>query len=64
MPTYTYKCLKCERVFDVQQSINDEALKTCDACQGELKKVFGKIAVTFKGSGFYRTDSGPAPKSD
>jgi predicted nucleic acid-binding Zn ribbon protein len=26
-----------------------------------VQKVFGKVGVTFKGTGFYRTDSKPAP---
>lgn len=32
-------------------------MKECKECGGELGKVFGSIGITFKGSGFYRTDS-------
>jgi len=64
MPTYTYACKKCEHQFDVQQGLNDAALDKCPNCGGELRKVFGKVGVTFKGSGFYRNDSGSAPKAD
>jgi len=64
MPTYSYKCSACSHEFDVQQAITDAALTSCPECSGELSKVFGKVGVTFKGSGFYRTDSTPPPKTD
>jgi putative FmdB family regulatory protein len=62
MPTYSYKCTKCAHEFDVQQSISDDAIATCPECKGKVQKVFGKVGVTFKGSGFYRTDSGSSSK--
>jgi putative FmdB family regulatory protein len=58
MPLYSYICKQCEHAFDVQQALADAALTTCPKCNGELRKVFGKVGVTFKGSGFYRNDSG------
>ncbi len=64
MPTYSYACKKCEHEFDVQQSLNEPDLEKCPKCQGELRKVFGTVGITFKGTGFYRNDSGSAPKSD
>lgn len=57
MPTYEYRCKSCGHELEVQQSFTDDPLVECPACQGELRKVFGNIAVTFKGSGFYKTDS-------
>jgi putative FmdB family regulatory protein len=57
VPTYEYACKKCGEHLDVQQSFSDPALTTCPACKGPLRKVFGNIAITFKGSGFYKTDS-------
>ena len=57
MPTYEYRCKSCGHELEVQQSFTDDPLTECPACQGELRKVFGNIAVTFKGSGFYKTDS-------
>jgi putative FmdB family regulatory protein len=62
MPTYSYKCTKCAHQFDVQQSITDDAIAPCPKCKGEVQKVFGKVGVTFKGTGFYRTDSAASPK--
>ncbi|MEZ5232176.1 MAG: FmdB family zinc ribbon protein [Acidimicrobiales bacterium] len=61
MPTYVYKCLECSQQFDVQQSFSDATLTehTCPSCgqPRPVRKVFTPVGVTFKGSGFYKTDS-------
>ncbi len=57
MPTYEYRCKECGDQTEVVQSFTDDPLTTCEKCGGPLRKVFGSIGVTFKGSGFYRTDS-------
>ncbi|MDA2894237.1 FmdB family transcriptional regulator [Mycolicibacterium sp. BiH015] len=57
MPTYSYACTECSNKFDVVQAFTDDSLTDCPQCDGRLRKVFGKVGVVFKGSGFYRTDS-------
>jgi putative FmdB family regulatory protein len=57
MPTYEYACKDCGRHFDIFQDFSEASLTTCPECQGQLRKKFGTVGVTFKGSGFYRTDS-------
>ena len=57
MPTYQYRCRDCGEDLEVVQSFTDDALTTCPACQGSLKKVFSAVGISFKGSGFYKTDS-------
>ena len=57
MPTYEYRCKDCGEHLEVVQSFTDDALTECPACGGKLRKVFGNIGITFKGSGFYKTDS-------
>src|SRR3954467_1150442 len=57
MPTYEYRCKDCGQHLEVVQAFTDDALTECPACKGELRKVFGNIGITFKGSGFYKTDS-------
>jgi len=64
MPTYEYACKSCGEHVEVVQSFKDNALTTCPACGGPLRKVFGSIGISFKGSGFYKTDSRPAAKSE
>lgn len=57
MPTYAYRCTDCGHAFDVRQAFTDDALTTCPECAGTLRKQYGSVGVSFKGSGFYRTDS-------
>ena len=57
MPTYEYACKACGEHVEVVQSFKDGPLTECAACGGPLRKVFGNIGITFKGSGFYKTDS-------
>lgn len=64
MPTYEYRCKDCEHRFDTVQAFTDDALKTCPECGGNLRKVFGNVGITFKGSGFYKTDSRSGGSSD
>lgn len=68
MPTYEYRCQKCDTVFEVFQPIKDPPLKTCIRCKkGRVKRLVGRGAgIIFKGSGFYETDykRSPAKPSD
>ena len=57
MPTYRYACRDCGSHLEVVQSFSDDPLTECPHCEGRLRKVFGSIGITFKGSGFYKTDS-------
>jgi len=65
MPTYEYRCDKCQHTFEKVQSIKDSALTVCprEECprkpwgKGKVKRVIGAGAgLIFKGSGFYITD--------
>jgi len=57
VPTYSYQCTQCGDKFDIVQSFSDDALTTCEKCNGKLRKLFNSVGIVFKGSGFYRTDS-------
>ena len=59
MPNYDYKCHKCDHVFEVFQSMNDDKLTDCplEDCDGPVKRLLGTGAgLIFKGTGFYQTD--------
>ncbi len=65
MPTYEYHCEKCEKNFELSQSMRDAPLAECpkEHCQmkewghGKVKRLIGTGAgLIFKGSGFYVTD--------
>ncbi|UVI35427.1 FmdB family transcriptional regulator [Brevibacterium spongiae] len=57
MPVYSYACKSCGHAFDIHQDFSEDSLTVCPECQGRLKKVFGTVGISFKGSGFYATDS-------
>jgi predicted nucleic acid-binding Zn ribbon protein len=56
-----YKFVDTGETFEVQQAFTDDALTEAPHPQtGEVKpvkKVFTPVGVTFKGGGFYKTDS-------
>ena len=53
MPVYEYECKKCG-VFEVEQSIKDNALKTCPTCKGKkLQRLISRTLFTLKGGGWY-----------
>ena len=64
MPTYAYSCKTCNHSFEMQLSFSDEDPASCPECGGDIKKVFGNLGVSFKGSGFYRTDSASSSSSN
>ena len=57
MPTYEYRCKECGEGLEVVQAFTDDPLTECPNCSGELRKVFAVPGITFKGSGFYKTDN-------
>jgi len=64
VPTYQYACTECGHAFEQFQNFSDDTLSVCPECEGRLRKLFNAVGVVFKGSGFYRTDSRPADKSE
>ena len=66
MPTYVYKFIETGETIEVQQAFTDDALTEAvhpvDGTVRAVKKVFTPIGVTFKGGGFYKTDSGGSSK--
>ena len=67
MPTYVYKFIETGETIEVQQAFTDEALTEAthpvDGTVRPVKKVFTPIGVTFKGGGFYKTDSAGSKSS-
>jgi predicted nucleic acid-binding Zn ribbon protein len=67
MPTYVYKFLDTGETLEIQQSFSDETLTEAvhprTGATMAVKKVFQPVGVTFKGDGFYKTDSRASSKS-
>ena len=66
MPTYVYKFVDTGETIEIQQPFHEDSLTQAVHPQtGEtlpVKKVFQPVGVTFKGDGFYKTDSRAASK--
>jgi predicted nucleic acid-binding Zn ribbon protein len=67
MPTYVYKFVETGETIEVQQAFSDPTLTElahpADGVVRAVKKVFQPVGITFKGSGFYKTDSRGAKAS-
>lgn len=58
MPVYEYACPDCRFQFEKIQKFSDKPIKLCPNCKKRnVHKVMPRIAVSFKGSGFYVNDS-------
>lgn len=61
MPTYVYKFVETGETIEVQQAFTDDTLtEYTHPDSGDVlpvKKVFQPVGVTFKGSGFFKTDN-------
>lgn len=57
MPTYEYACKQCETTLSEVRSIHAESPEhLCKDCGQKMQQVISLGGITFKGSGFYRTD--------
>ena len=61
MPTYVYKFVETGETIEVQQDFSEDSLTELahpsDGKVRPVKKVFLPVGITFKGGGFYKTDS-------
>lgn len=64
MPIYDYHCDHCGHSFSQVQSYKDQPLEKCPSCAKKPRRLISPSAVVFKGSGWYKTDSRPAEKSE
>ena len=58
MPTYAYRCTKCEHEFEAIEKITERPrARKCPVCRGRAERVIsGGAGFLFKGQGFYATD--------
>jgi putative FmdB family regulatory protein len=63
MPVYEFKCHHCggRHVVTLSFQEKDRYEAWCEECGTKMLQVFSPAGVVFKGSGFYRNDSRPAP---
>jgi putative FmdB family regulatory protein len=67
VPVYEYRCHACGAIEEHLQPMGAEAPGPCQACGGELRRRFSRVAVRYQGWGFDSTDklvSGDRPRKD
>jgi putative FmdB family regulatory protein len=57
MPLYAYECKECGVNFERRQGFDEEPIKICPECDGEVHRLIQPAGIVFKGSGFYSTDN-------
>jgi predicted nucleic acid-binding Zn ribbon protein len=55
MPTYEFTCMPCDRTLTITCAHDELKTIACD-CGEFMKRSYNFGAVTFNGSGFYKTD--------
>ncbi len=57
MPTYEYKCPKCQTEFELFQKMSAKSGAKCPKCGARADRLLsGGGGLVFKGTGFYITD--------
>jgi putative FmdB family regulatory protein len=57
MPSYDFKCSKCQYIFERFKPINSSSREICPKCGGRAVRMLScGTGLIFKGSGFYTTD--------
>jgi putative FmdB family regulatory protein len=58
MPTYDYRCKKCQHAWEEFQSIKAPPSKKCPECgkSAAERQISAGAGIIFRGSGFYLTD--------
>jgi len=52
MPTFDYKCMKCDSVVEMHISSSATDTIYCTSCQGVMTKKYTPPAVIFRGGGW------------
>lgn len=63
MPTFDFRCATCDHVFEFTRPFGSKTIPQCPNCgKKKTEKLISPPAVHFKGSGWYKTDSGTSKK--
>lgn len=57
MPSYRYRNLTTNEIFDLEQRITESALTEHPETGDPVKRLIQPVGIAFKGSGFYVNDS-------
>lgn len=62
MPTYLYKNLETGEIYELVQSMREEAYTTHPETGVPIKRVLARPGIAFKGGGFHANDYRPKEK--
>lgn len=58
MPTFHFACLGCKAEFDMKLPFGSKDMPACPTCMStDVQKIIKPPVISFKGTGFYKTDS-------
>jgi putative FmdB family regulatory protein len=57
MPVYVFRCRACGAESERLLPLGDTGPRPCEACGGEARQRFGRVAVSYNDFGFTATDS-------
>ncbi len=60
MPTYLYKNIETGEIYELKQSMRDDAYTEHPQTGVAVKRILARPSIAFKGSGFYVNDSKPS----
>jgi putative FmdB family regulatory protein len=63
MPVYEYECTVCDVRFERRQQMEDDPVRLCPECGGEVRRLIQPVGVVFRGKGFYVTENKKARSS-
>ena len=58
MPMYEYMCDSCDKVYEVKQGINEDALKKCPEGHRGFRRIISNTSFVLKGGGWYKDGYG------
>jgi putative FmdB family regulatory protein len=55
MPTYEYRCGKCDSLTILSRAVDDRDEPVSCVCGFESTRIYNAPGIQFKGTGFYKT---------
>jgi putative FmdB family regulatory protein len=61
MAKYDYKCNTCNDIIEIDHKHDEHIFRKCKVCGDELQRIYSPPGITFKGPGFYKSDTMKRP---
>jgi putative FmdB family regulatory protein len=64
MPMYEYRCVACDKQFELRQKFSDPPAAACPDCGGAVTKLISAASFTLKGGGWHNEGYGSSAKNE